>query len=341
MSASSFSFNFNSNIDQDSRNHRLRLFETNFDQLSISYYTDKQLVNKCIELYKEKFQKLDSKSDDLFNSFECVLNHLTYLLLNNTEVETNSNLKEKIAQVQENLLNLNSIKNQLRKNKFNLVTATSFLSAMKQESHLSDMINLSINYVKELKNSANSSTVLNKSSKVLPGKKGLKKQANSFDSSADPSSQMLRRLTEPTQKSIDEQDELDTDNAATPRSSRHNENTHLNHIDRSLRKNNQRIKLSSEFREKKRSNSFCSQLNEKSSNQTSLSSSMPKWLASISFIKSLSKLNKQNGNSKEIKKSVKFSSSTNSKNKEEDSSSFSNEDEEFKTPLIEIVNEQK
>jgi hypothetical protein len=59
--------------------------------------------------------------------------------------------------MQENLNHLNKCINQLRKNIINLVSTSSMISGLKQEAHLSELIEISIGYVRELRRFNNKS----------------------------------------------------------------------------------------------------------------------------------------------------------------------------------------
>ena len=199
-------------LRQQAHEHRLRLLQSNFDQISVSYHTDKDLVTKCIETYQERFQRLDDSSSGLFDEAKQILNKLVDLLnelpppstcsgcytedndsnnnknaseqrskcrilINSASIDSNcscmSDLRNEMTGadsslhrlsqrsrkfMQESLSRLNGLNKQLQKNMLNAVATTSLLSALKQEMHLSDLIKVSVSYVKELRKSLSNST---------------------------------------------------------------------------------------------------------------------------------------------------------------------------------------
>lgn len=56
--------------------HRLKLLETNFNQISIGHHTDESLVETCLDKYKEKFFKADTYLNTLFDELAADLNKL-------------------------------------------------------------------------------------------------------------------------------------------------------------------------------------------------------------------------------------------------------------------------
>lgn len=69
--------------------HRLKLLESNFNQISISHHTDQKLIDLCIDRYKEKFFKTDSYVSKLFDDMNQMLQKLVNCLneLNRMESE--------------------------------------------------------------------------------------------------------------------------------------------------------------------------------------------------------------------------------------------------------------
>jgi hypothetical protein len=75
-SGSTFSLN-NSNLNgtnQKSTEHKLKVLESNFNQIAMSHYLDEQLVQTCIDMYREKYKKIDNHMQLLFDEINSSLN---------------------------------------------------------------------------------------------------------------------------------------------------------------------------------------------------------------------------------------------------------------------------
>lgn len=132
--------------------NKLKQLESDFEQISLSYQSDKSLVRECMDSYKEKFQRLDSSSANLFDEMSSVLNqlvnvvnelplvvnqtknHLTVSYQNTTaSIESAYKISPKSRKsMQDDLNKLNYTVKLLKKNLFNLISTTCLLSALKQ-----------------------------------------------------------------------------------------------------------------------------------------------------------------------------------------------------------------
>ena len=158
--------------ENSSANHKLRILESNFSQISMANYADEKTLQKCIEIYKEKFQKTDSymrilfdemndnliklveyqgelfdEIDEAFDLKRCKLNsessnqdEVDLSSCSNCEHElctksrhlNKSCIKQNKFLVQEKLNKLNKTFDSLKINLINLVTTSSILSSLKQ-----------------------------------------------------------------------------------------------------------------------------------------------------------------------------------------------------------------
>lgn len=64
----------------DCDEHRLKLLESNFNQISIGHHTDEKLIEMCLEKYKEKFFKTDAYLSFLYDEINNFLNKLVNCL---------------------------------------------------------------------------------------------------------------------------------------------------------------------------------------------------------------------------------------------------------------------
>ena len=110
---SSFDENLSSE-NQTVNEHRVKLLESNFNQIVMSQNTDENLLKICLENYNEKFHKSDQHTNILFEEIFLILNRLVNCINNSTHTDTDkfednnlltSRLNRKF--LQENLNNLN------------------------------------------------------------------------------------------------------------------------------------------------------------------------------------------------------------------------------------------
>jgi hypothetical protein len=69
-------FSTNNLFSLPENEHKLKVLESNFNQIAMSHYLDEQLVQTCIEMYKEKYNKLDNHINLLFEEINGSLNKL-------------------------------------------------------------------------------------------------------------------------------------------------------------------------------------------------------------------------------------------------------------------------
>ena len=73
-----------SSISGAEMEHRLKLLETCFNQIAMAHHSDQQLVQSCIEIYKEKYQKADKYMNLLFDEMNGSLNRIVNCFNDNT-----------------------------------------------------------------------------------------------------------------------------------------------------------------------------------------------------------------------------------------------------------------
>jgi len=167
---------------------RLKTLESNFNQITMAYHTDEQVLNSCIEIYRDKYRKSSVHIELLFEEISDSLGHMAVLLMesddvsireddvNKNETEKNLNEPEKeifLSQIknsndqqetmkkyanrskkllQENLGSLNKELLKLKTKVIELISTSSMITGLKQELHLTDLVKISISYVRELRN---------------------------------------------------------------------------------------------------------------------------------------------------------------------------------------------
>jgi hypothetical protein len=113
--------------------HKLKVLESNFDQISMAHSIDEQIIQNCVDLYREKFVKTDAYMNLLFEEISGYLIKLIGCqneLFN--ELENKKGIKMNKALMQENIQSLNKSIASLRKTVICLVTTSGMISALKQ-----------------------------------------------------------------------------------------------------------------------------------------------------------------------------------------------------------------
>lgn len=168
---------------------RLKTLESNFTQIAMAYHTDEKILDTCISIYRDKFQKSNTHLNLLFEEIGQNLNKLASFLskeqnddimfekhsiqrrrtlesLQTGSIESSSSeldlqfegykVQKKTKKfLQKNLNDLNRDILQLKNMFCELITTSSLISGLKQESHLSDLVRISVSYVRELRKISN------------------------------------------------------------------------------------------------------------------------------------------------------------------------------------------
>ncbi len=85
--------------------HKLKVLESNFNQIAMSHYLDEQLVQTCIDMYKEKYNKLDNHINLLFDEINGSLNKLVCQINKNNQslVKNNDDIVNSENNINKNL----------------------------------------------------------------------------------------------------------------------------------------------------------------------------------------------------------------------------------------------
>ena len=132
--------------------HKLKVLESNFDQISMAHNIDEQIIQNCVDLYREKFVKTDTYmnllfeeisgylikligcQNELFNELE--INKASNAKNSNKQNEEQTRIKKNKVLMQENINNLNKTIASLRKTVISLVTTSGMISALKQVKYI-------------------------------------------------------------------------------------------------------------------------------------------------------------------------------------------------------------
>jgi hypothetical protein len=133
LSSSSFDDQYSGVMNMAYAEHKLKVLESNFDQISMAHSIDEQIIQNCVDLYREKFVKTDAYMNLLFEEISGYLIKLIGCqneLFN--ELENKKGIKMNKALMQENIQSLNKSIASLRKTVICLVTTSGMISALKQ-----------------------------------------------------------------------------------------------------------------------------------------------------------------------------------------------------------------
>ena len=133
LSSSSFDDQYSGVTNMAYAEHKLKVLESNFDQISMAHNIDEQIIQNCVDLYREKFVKTDTYMNLLFEEISGYLIKLIGCqneLFN--ELENKKGIKMNKALMQESIQSLNKSIASLRKTVICLVTTSGMISALKQ-----------------------------------------------------------------------------------------------------------------------------------------------------------------------------------------------------------------
>ena len=122
--------------------HKLKTLESNFNQIAMAYHTDEEVIESCIDIYRDKFVKCNNHVSLIFEEIGEKLNKLAKFLDPNSSstegIEEDTQNSQKIAElfILDNITSLSKDMIQLRRKFANLITTSSMISGLKQVNSL-------------------------------------------------------------------------------------------------------------------------------------------------------------------------------------------------------------
>ncbi len=163
--------------------HRLKVLESNFNQIAISYHLDDKLLQTNIDKYREKYLKTMKYINLLFDDLDKSVNRVVYELnelTSSSKLSTNflnesedlmigeelemvnksfeSNHQSSLStqskkMLQEHMNFINKDVKMLRKHFSSIIGISGLISSLKQDAHLGELVKICISYVRELRKS--------------------------------------------------------------------------------------------------------------------------------------------------------------------------------------------
>jgi hypothetical protein len=81
----------NTNIHSVIDEHKLKLLESNFDQIAMAYHSDQHQIQSSIDIFTERFKRADTEMTSLFDSISDSLNKVVNCLNENNNSSNSSN----------------------------------------------------------------------------------------------------------------------------------------------------------------------------------------------------------------------------------------------------------
>lgn len=127
---------YSSTANKTLMEHKLKILESNFNQIAMAYHTDDKIIESCIDIYRDKFLKSNNHVNLIFNEIDEKLNKLAKLLDSNNCLDSTEDFQnnENISDIflLENINALSTEMFKLKRKFSNLITTSSMISGLTQ-----------------------------------------------------------------------------------------------------------------------------------------------------------------------------------------------------------------